>query len=280
VKVFLFETDIVAHCNNRCAGCNRFTALREPWFMDPDALAHDLALLGKIATADKYIIIGGEPTLHPQLARIIRVVRASGIAPLVEMWTNGQLLDRMSDEVWRLLDSIVVDFYPGKVSREKQAAIRQKARDMGVALDVDHVGRFYRVYRAEPRTNAAEYFAGCPFADHCFKVGNGHIYRCPQSSIMPGLLLGLPEHVDGIALEGLTEDGLRAFLESKEPRRSCFHCVRDEALFDWHETTREKWLAESSIGGCHDWHVGRVHHRPVLWGHAGDTLRGAVRGSE
>ncbi len=245
LNVFSFECDVTTTCQNRCVGCNHWSPLREPDCVTPSELARDLRDLAQIADADKFVVLGGEPTLHPQLAEILRVIRASGIAPVIEMWTNGQRLDTMPDAVWRSVDSIVADFYPGKVSAERQAAIADKAERMGVAFEAMKVAQFYKNHIREPRADTVTYFNACPYADHCFSIRHGHLFRCPQSSAIPKLLLGLDEYVDGIALNGLTAEGLQGFLKSTEPRKSCAVCSRYDEYADWHEAARGEWLEES-----------------------------------
>lgn len=246
VHVFSFESDIVSHCNNHCVGCNHWAPLRAPEYYDPQEFARDLGRLAEIATADKFGVLGGEPTLHPQLAQILRAIRLSGIAPLIEMWTNGQRLERMPDEVWQNVDSIVVNRYPGKLTDEHVAALTDKALEMRVAFEVDTPDQFYKNHLGKARTNAAEYFAVCPYSDHCFTIRHGCLFRCPQSSAIPGLLLGLPVNTDGIALDGLTAEGLQAFLTAREPLESCSVCSRYDKYVGWHEQPdKAKWLDES-----------------------------------
>jgi hypothetical protein len=79
-------------------------------------------------------------------------------------------------------------------------------------------------------------------------VDYGFVYRCPQASIIPPLFLkDQPVTVDGLALEGITADKLRAYLDSKTVLKSCVRCSVNEQWHDWHEVKREDWEKESTI---------------------------------
>ena len=80
--------DILRGCNISCRACyntqpSRLKSLAE--------VQQELAVLKRHRRLDSVSLIGGEPTLHPQLAQIVRMIKAEGVS--VEIFTNGLLLD-------------------------------------------------------------------------------------------------------------------------------------------------------------------------------------------
>jgi cyclic pyranopterin phosphate synthase len=94
---------ITDRCNFRCVYC------MEPdvRFMDPAHLlsVEEMARLVRVCASlgvEKVRLTGGEPTVHPDLTRIIREVsRAAGPAADVAMTTNGSIMDEASLADWR-----------------------------------------------------------------------------------------------------------------------------------------------------------------------------------
>lgn len=245
LRVYTYEADIVGHCNFRCVGCSHLSPLRSNEIRQTDELARDLEHLSAISEATKFILIGGEPTLHPDLEGIVRVVKLSGIAPLLEMWTNGSQFGRVSDSVLEQLDSIVMNRYPGKVTDAQVAEIQARCAQFDVALQIDAMDSFYLNLTDKPRSDIVNLFRSCPYQTHCFSIKGGYLFRCPQSSVIPKYVMGLDENIDGVALEGLTVEGLSEFLTSQKPRAACVRCARQEEWKPWKEAPRAEWLNAS-----------------------------------
>jgi hypothetical protein len=246
------EVGICRRCVNSCAGCNHMSALALPPFNMPvSVLREDLLKFGQVAQIGKLSLLGGEPTLHPEIDEIIAAAQWTGVAGIVSLITNGQLLDRMSDTFWRLIRKIELDVYPGKLTATQVAWVRDKAREHGIDLLVVQIGKFYKCLRSgreETPEQVQRRFDSCPTGHLCVCLDYGHVYRCPQASIIPPLLLkDQPATVDGLALEGITVERLKMYLESRQPLKSCARCSVQESWFNWHETTRERWLEESTL---------------------------------
>ena len=80
--------DILRGCDISCRACYNTHA---PNAKSLDQLRHELSLLTRARCLDSIAIVGGEPTLHPGLCAIVRMIRAAGLS--VELFTNGQRLD-------------------------------------------------------------------------------------------------------------------------------------------------------------------------------------------
>jgi len=222
--------------------------MQKPHFVDPAQIERDLEAAKRIMHAGDYRLIGGEPTLHPQLLDIIDIAKASGVSDTVSVWTNGMLLDKLPESFWQKVDGIAVTVYP---KLQKLDWIHQKVAETGIRYqEVNHNGKFNRTFSALPHGDTQEQYANCIYRS-CNEYDNGWFYHCNNASFISRLLMGLPEGTDGINLYTATEDEFRAYLDDKEhPFESCKRCVQTRLLgTPWREVSRDAWQEESEYNG-------------------------------
>lgn len=242
------ETNITTACQNTCVGCNHFIPMQKPRHMKVDAIARDLENIGRIAFIERYALIGGEPLLHPKIDEILALAKASHAIGLVEVWTNGLAIKRMSEIFWQLVDEIDLTLYPGKpVDLEW---IEAKCAETFTRLVVKHAAQdFTRLAykRHASDVEARQIHAGCWYRTYTRVLDDGVLYRCCTSPFIPKLLLGLPQGTDGLAITGETsEEELRAFLESDEVLASCYRCAGHAGEhIGWYEARGQLWIDES-----------------------------------
>ena len=86
------ELHITYRCNLQCVNCNRASMLRDEHSLD--MTLEDVAEFFRQAEALNWkpdiLLIGGEPTLHPQFEDILRMSRQFVKDGLVQVWTNGR----------------------------------------------------------------------------------------------------------------------------------------------------------------------------------------------
>jgi len=80
--------DFVRGCNVACRSCYNTAPASMKTLQQ---VREELDLLASMRSLHSVSILGGEPTLHPDLQAIIRLVRQRGVR--VELFTNGLLLD-------------------------------------------------------------------------------------------------------------------------------------------------------------------------------------------
>jgi MoaA/NifB/PqqE/SkfB family radical SAM enzyme len=93
--------DISSLCNYRCSFCFQADTVGmkknglKRGFMDVALFQKIVADMSKFPSKLKKIKIGnhGEPTLHPEVAKLVEIATASGCADIVEMFTNGSKLE-------------------------------------------------------------------------------------------------------------------------------------------------------------------------------------------
>ena len=248
------EAAITRVCTNSCASCNHVTPIATPPYIMPVAtLREDLRRIGQVAEIGQLALLGGEPLLCPDIDEMIAMSLSMNVAQRFSIITNGQLLHRMSDNFWRVMTThrIDVDVYPGKLGTAQIVAMQKKARENHVDLRLFPIATFSKSLRSgkdETPQHLQERFDRCPTGHLCTCVDYGYVYRCQQAFLIPPLLLpGEAPTVDGISLEGITAEKLKAYLECKWPLKSCARCSVNEQFIKWHETTRERWMDVSVV---------------------------------
>lgn len=258
IRIEHLETDVTQACNLSCVGCNHevplWRALKGgPWRADPAQVERDLNHLATIMHADRWGALGGEPLLHPRLVDILRAARASGVADRTEVWTNGMMIDRMKSDFWESFDILVVSAYPGKQTDESLESIARRCEQSGVEFVLKDERRhpnFRTLLEPHPTDDKAtrSKFKGCFFRSFSRSANYGFFFTCCCAPSMPMLIQGKPYGTDGVAIDGLTEAGLRSYLDRSEPLGCCSICAgRDTAVqLQWREERDpKKWMIAS-----------------------------------
>jgi cyclic pyranopterin phosphate synthase len=239
------ETNVTLVCQNKCISCNHFIPVQAAWYCDPEIVERDLALAAKVMHFDIYNLVGGEPTLHPELMRLIRIIRASGITNRIEITSNGQAYKKWPDEMYQEIDDMIIT--PYKLMQEDIDAIYAKCAQHNVRFEVHPVIFTWAAYKkAHDAQTAHNIYKQCWYNVNRHVIDEGYFYRCCTSPFIPSVLLGLPKSFDGIELAGLTEDKLTAYMSQDEPPASCTVCASNlGARIPWGETNKEQWIDES-----------------------------------
>lgn len=261
IRISHLETDVTRACQCSCVACNHHVPLwraHGAHFANAETIGRDLSFLSSFLHAGRWGALGGEPLIHPNLPAILRAAKGSGIADEIEVWTNGMLLRKMGDNFWASFDILVLSVYEGKITDDDVRWVSGKCADTGVRLEVKDeraMRNFKTLLEPTPTDEAATRakFAGCFFRHFSRVVNEGVFYTCCCAPHMPFLVQGKPIGTDGIALEGLNEEKLSAYLSRTEPLGCCNVCAgRDTAVsIPWSEERNpEKWkLASAGITG-------------------------------
>lgn len=251
------DTDVVRVCNCACRGCNHLSPMvtvKDNPHVRPEDLGYDLERLAKVAHSKAWAALGGEPTIHPDLVELLIIADASGIADEIEVWTNGTLLRRMRPDFWDAVDRLVLSAYPGKIEDDDIYWISNMCgqTDTDFALkDARSNSYFTSLMLKTPvdAVGARRRHAECWYRTYTHNVNRGYFYKCCTSPWLSTLMLGLDQGHDGLALDGITEDGLRAFLGAEEPLASCSICLgHNGPTRPWIEVRgRKAWVSESGV---------------------------------
>jgi len=219
----------VDHCNLRCAHCCTLSPGLGHRFTDPDALRRDLRLAAKVVAPALLKLTGGEPLLHPELARCLDAARESGIAPQVSLTTNGHAAHLVPDAVFERLDRLSLSLYPSApLSDSRLLALEERCRRHEVVLGVKWMDRFGRMdaARASDRRARAVYDR-CWLRVRCHLVHEGRFYACTRPPHLAAVR-SQPELAerDGVPLSSPDLfERVRELLESEAPHASCRVCL-------------------------------------------------------
>lgn len=237
IRAYGLEIHAAEHCNLRCAGCSKSSPLLPPSFPSLTDVAASLRILSTIFHADRATILGGEPLLNPDLAKLLAIVRQSGVFDAVHLTTNGLLLLDTPEHVWKSVDVVELSLYPST----KQAltsvlpAILDRAWQFRVQLHILPTPLFRHILLTEETCDPAAVrstFSKCYYRHYSKTLQNGKLYQCAPST-------AISEHVH--ALTGrfpITRDSaleltgapdlqqrLLTFLRCDVPLDACRYCL-------------------------------------------------------
>lgn len=242
------EINATRSCTNACVVCNHAsTKFTENYFMEPETLARDLEKIKDKLRVKLMFIQGGEPLLHPKVIELLRLAADSGMAKQYGVLTNGKLLPRMKEDFWQLLAERKMELrmscYPDLPPDIVPFALA-KGEEYGFFVRPQQISTFKPLFL---KNNGNTYF-GCPW-NRCLTIHEGWFYLCPLTAFFPKQFMNLPEHIDGLPLDGLTEEALGAFLKRETPLETCKICAgaRGEDIPWTQPKSKEEWLRTAGM---------------------------------
>jgi hypothetical protein len=236
-------------------------------------------------------VVGGEPLLHPDLLQVISEARRSSLAQQIQLVTNGLLLGRQPEDLWRELDSVKVTVYPATARRLELAHLRRMAEAHSVRLIVVKRPVFRVPVAGSPARDARlvrRIFRCCAMARACHTIADGRLYRCSIAPFMDHYLRRLGHDTDfaateGIAIEERSDMGDRVarYLSSEVPLEACRFCLGSVGR----DTPHRQMSAEEAgnpppVGGVEELLSRtklRAESRVARWGRAMDYLPPPLR---
>jgi len=179
------ETHVVDHCNLNCDLCSHFSNIAPKRFVGLDWFGKQLARLLEVADSiEPLALLGGEPTLHPELVGFVHLSRTYLPRAHIEIATNGTLLASKGADFWRALAEnriwLRITYYPG--TRVDARAIARLAGDYGVGCGIRDLGKdksWYCLLNARGDSDPRLAFANCP-SRVCHTLYEGRFYLCPR----------------------------------------------------------------------------------------------------
>lgn len=240
IATWALEAHAADHCNLRCAHCCTLSPSLKPRLLEPAALARDLAALRPVLAPQLFKLTGGEPLLHPGLAELAAVARASSIAPEVSLTTNGHLAPRADPALWRNIDRMTVSLYPSApLPPATLEFIRARCEEQGIALRLKAAATFQVMDAATPHADATQVFADCWLRHRCHMVRDGRFYLCTRPPHLADVHGDARLHDDGVALEAPDlRQRLHGYLTRHEPLKSCRLCMGASGPLQAHSQLR------------------------------------------
>ena len=250
------DLHVVDHCNLDCRGCAHFSPLATKASIIPVAdLEASLRLLRPVYSRffDSIHLLGGEPLLHPEIARIVRLTR--GLFPDTELRvvTNGVLLRSMDDDFWRTCQECDVVFdvseYPIKLDYK---ATLKFVEERGVRYESGGRADFFRhVCDPSGSQDARKSYASCLYGGTCIQLRGTRLYPCPRSaySSYPNEAFGTDfrcepgDYLD--LMRPISDEDFRRFVT--QPKPFCRYCdVASETRIPWGRSHKacSEWLGD------------------------------------
>lgn len=201
------EYYVTYHCNIRCANCLVGSPFLDPHYSDLDSYKRDVDNLSKYMHIGTMRLIGGEPTLNPDIVEYLKYAKTSGFANSASVATNGTTLLSMSDEFWEWCDIINFSVYPNtgikydklfafvekkgvkynvtnkplSTKTLQNSSIEKLTAFQNIKLDWGSEFRILDQYEEHDDATAQAVYEACPMHQWCHTFKDGNYYRCPFS---------------------------------------------------------------------------------------------------
>ena len=180
-----YEVQLIEHCNLNCKYCAHFCPIAKEEFLDVNEYEQDCKRLSELFDKEVNFIrlMGGEPLLHPEIAKFCEITRRYFPNGTIDIDTNGILILNMNDEFWRALRenniNLTLTKYPLNLDIEKIKAKCQKENAKFRFFDEHPVKDFNHLpLDLEGRQQGESNFYRCYLANSCHTLKHGKMYTC------------------------------------------------------------------------------------------------------
>lgn len=186
----LLILNILDHCNLKCVGCDHFACIADEYLVPYQILEKEIKRMNELMGNEgirEISIMGGETLLHPDLPKIIQMVRLYFPKAMIRVTTNGLFLLKQKDEFWNSCRNnqatIIVTRYPINLDF---ATIKEKVVKEGVDFQFfegtsDDVEKCFskHIIELDGQEDFKERFSTCGIANYGNFLMDGKIYGCP-----------------------------------------------------------------------------------------------------
>lgn len=174
------EMHIVDHCNLNCNCCNHFSPIAKPWYISLEDFQSQLKVLkNNISTVKSFIILGGEPALHPQLLELcISAREILGSQTLITVLSNGTLIKDIKKNKEAYLRNDIKFTFSSYFNKTKIEEI-QELKPLGRVFNTRILSKQTLV---EPSGSLNGHFNFFNCANHklpCFTLKDYKLFICP-----------------------------------------------------------------------------------------------------
>lgn len=195
-KEMAFEISLADHCNLSCQMCDHYSQVAKEWYVGLEQFEKDMIRMGELFDHQigAITLLGGEPTLHKDIIKCIRITRREFPDGELIILTNGVLLADLEHSpegnLWEVCKEnnvhISVTVYPINLD---YLAMEKKAKEYGVSIFMSsniHAGTSLRVKKiSDKHTMDLEgkvdkfYCVNCLYFNKFNVLKEGRLYMCP-----------------------------------------------------------------------------------------------------
>ena len=218
------------HCNLKCDECSTRSPFLKKSYSELDSFKRDIERFAPIVQVGRFEFMGGEPLLNKQVDDFIQVVKDSGIATRIGVFTNGKLLPKMSDRFFDLIDDIMITAYPNSGIDYKKVRhwLVKKQETHNFTLSIDIKKDFFVVYKAkdDDADRVKKVFDECVIAHDwkCTQLKDGYFYRC-TFPYMKHKFDGFDHTQDGVDVHSDEfPTNFYNYMRYQKPMEACKYC--------------------------------------------------------
>lgn len=175
------EFHVADHCNLNCKYCTHYSPLvKEPVFTDFDGFERGIRQLKKyIYDIGIVRILGGEPLLNPELPKFIRLVRELYPAAIIDVVTNGLLVEKIGNELIDTMKECIAFFHISlyKPIENCISDIKRFLYEKGIAYTVSPSNDLFFKTQTLERQDDEDFFYSC-FQATCTCIQDGKLAPC------------------------------------------------------------------------------------------------------
>ena len=255
-----FEIHITEHCNLNCMGCNNFSCIADPEFIDVEEFRRDFARMGEIFGHEcgRIYLLGGEPLLHPEINTLMKYARENFPRGDIYIFTNGILLSGKEADFWETCRDndigILISAYPIKIDTEKIKFLAEKY-SVSVKWAWNQTANERDTFSVSAinlagNSNVKLTFALCGSAINCITLKHGRLFTCVFAAHVhhfnkrfhQNIMITEADYID--IYDDVSAEGI--FKRLCEPIPACRYCIRTgpHRKFRWQISKQEitEWL--------------------------------------
>ncbi|MFI3249380.1 MAG: radical SAM protein [Eubacteriales bacterium] len=252
------ELNIVNHCDLDCQFCSHFSSIAPEYCVPFEALEKDIKRLRELAINRllNVKIIGGEPLLHPELDKIMGMIRENLPKTQIQLVTNAVKLMKQPESFWLTCQKNDIVITPTKypVSLDFEG-MEKKAKKYQVKYRYYNNAEVVKTMWKSPldldgNQTLEKSYDICKSARYCGMLMEGKQYICPITANANIFIekFQVPMKVtekDYLDIHSeITCDDFVSFINNPTP--FCRYCKLSERTLDhpWKRTTgkAEEWL--------------------------------------
>jgi hypothetical protein len=195
------QIHIANACNLSCASCSHYANQGHKGNVPVADADRWMSLWAGRVNPRDFSILGGEPTIHPELSTFVRLARRHFPQSEVRVITNGFMLDRHPDlpvalqEIGNARLDISIhhgSWQYGVMLGSQMQLAQQWARQYGIQVNIKESFKTWRIqykgYGSEMQPfedhDPKASWDQCQ-AKHCFQLLDGDIWKCPPLAYLP-----------------------------------------------------------------------------------------------
>ncbi|GHU40882.1 hypothetical protein FACS1894190_08310 [Spirochaetia bacterium] len=242
------ETHLVDHCNLACKGCSHYAPIAQKRFTDIRIFKKDMKILSKKVGITSLRLLGGEPLLHPDVSKFLKLARQYFPKTHIGLATNGILLPKMNKKFWKTArdNNIEIEISQYPVNAKKVNDYCELVKSKNAKLGFITVGNSFKyIINVNGDSDVYESFNRCraEYAAH-HNMYKSKLYlcgRCYNEFLNNSFGVNLPTS-DGIDFYKASGQEIYEYLS--KPNELCRFCLVERIPFNWavSNNTVEDWI--------------------------------------